>query len=141
MSGKYKVKGSTTEMVNFSNLVSQETIIVGDIITNGNIRIEGKVEGIITSKNKIIIGDSAQILGDIDAGEAEVSGHIDGEIRCSGTLYLKKTAFINGDISAKKLIIENGALFNGKCNMTGQLEKNMPLMDNSSGDENKIILK
>lgn len=112
-------KRSTTDFVTSSNLVALETIIVGDIVTQGNIRIEGKVDGSLFSQNKIVIGDSAHVTGSIQGVEAEVSGHIDGEIRCEGTLYLKKTAYINGDISASKLIIENGAVFNGRCNMSG----------------------
>lgn len=105
-------------MVTSSNLIAQETIIIGNVLTQGNIRIEGRLEGALKSKNKIVIGDSAYVLGDMHAQEAEVSGHIDGSIHCQGTLYLKKTAFINGNIFASKLIIENGAHFNGKCQMS-----------------------
>ncbi|MEX2593499.1 MAG: polymer-forming cytoskeletal protein [Anditalea sp.] len=141
MSNKNEVKKSTTEMVTSSNLIAQETSIVGDIITNGNIRVEGKVEGALKSGNKIVIGDVAHVIGDIHALEAEVSGHIDGEIHCSETLYLKRTAYINGDIFAKKLIIENGALFNGKCNMTGQVEKEKPVINNSGEQGKKIVSK
>jgi|SRR5690606_10934914 len=119
MPDNHEDKRSTIDFVTSSNLVALETIIVGDIATEGNIRIEGKVDGSLISKNKIVIGESAHVTGNIQGLEAEVSGHIDGEIRCEGTLYLKKTAYINGDISATKLIIENGAIFNGKCNMSG----------------------
>ena len=124
-------------MVSSSNLIAQETSIIGDIITQGNIRIEGRVEGALESKNKIVIGDSAQVIGDIQAMEAEVSGHIDGAIHCKGTLYLKKTAYINGDIFAKKLIIENGAVFNGKCHMTGMVEAESLVYN---GNERKKIV-
>ena len=110
-------------MVASSNLVALETTIFGDINTEGNIRIEGKVEGVLKSRNKIVVGDSAYVKGDVFAVEAEISGHIDGEIHCKGTLYLKKTSYIHGDIFAAKLIIENGAVFNGKCSMSGQDEQ------------------
>lgn len=139
MPDKKEVKKSTTEMVISSNLISKETVIVGDVITNGNIRVEGKVEGILKSNNKIAIGDAAHVIGDIYALEAEISGHIDGEIHCSEALYLKKTAFINGDIFAKKLIIENGALFNGKCNMTGGAEKENPDINNNGNPGEKVV--
>jgi len=139
MADKKEVKKSTTEMVISSNLISQETIIVGDIITNGNIRVEGKVEGMLKSNHKIAIGDSAHVTGDIYALEAEISGHIDGEIHCSESLYLKKTAYINGDIFAKKLIIENGAVFNGKCNMPGHIEKGKPAINNKIGQGEKVV--
>jgi len=136
MPEKSEDKKSTTDLVTSSNLVAEETIIVGDIKTQGNIRIEGKVDGAIRSQNKIVVGDSAHITGDIEALEAEVSGHIDGAIHCSGTLYLKKTAYINGDILATKLIIENGAVFNGKCSMTGQAAP-ANLFINDNGEQQK----
>lgn len=128
-------KKSTTDFVTSSNLVALETIIVGDIVTQGNIRIEGKVDGSLISQNKIVVGDSAHVTGNIQGMEAEVSGHIDGEIQCMGTLYLKKTAYINGDISASKLIIENGAVFNGRCDMSGSSD--ITNMHSSNGGREK----
>ncbi|HLW19497.1 MAG TPA: polymer-forming cytoskeletal protein [Cyclobacteriaceae bacterium] len=136
MPDKNEDKKSTTDLVTSSNLVAEETIIVGNIKTQGNIRIEGKVDGALSSRNKIVVGDSAHITGDIDASEAEISGHVDGAIHCKGTLYLKKTAYINGDITATKLIIENGAVFNGKCSMTGQAEP-ADLFINDNGEPQK----
>ena len=76
-------KIKTTEMVSSSNLVAAGTIIVGNIATPGNIRVEGNVEGSLESKNKIIIGESAQVTGNVSAKEVEISGHVKGEIRCS----------------------------------------------------------
>lgn len=122
MPNKNEEKGSTTELTVSSNMIAQETVIIGDIVSQGTIRIDGQLEGSLESTNKIIVGDSGQIKGNISALEAEVSGQIDGKVQCSGTLFLKKTAFITGDIFAAKLIIENGALFNGKCHMTDQVD-------------------
>lgn len=138
MAEKNGERTSTTEMVTSSNLIAQETSILGDIITQGNIRIEGSVEGVLKSKNKIVIGASAHVTGDIHALEAEVSGQIDGSIHCLGTLYLKKSAFINGDIFATKLIIENGALFNGKCHMRDESVKEELIINKNENREQKV---
>jgi cytoskeletal protein CcmA (bactofilin family) len=116
---KTEEKKSVAQMVNSSNLIAKETKIVGDIITQGNIRIEGVLEGTLDSKNKIVIGESAKVMGSISATEAEVAGHVKGVITCSDILFLKKTAHIEGDIFTKKLVVENGAVFIGQCNMTG----------------------
>ena len=140
MPDNHEDKRSTTDFVTSSNLVALETIIVGDIVTQGNIRIEGKVDGSLISQNKIVVGDSAHVTGNIQGLEAEVSGHIDGQIQCKGTLYLKKTAYINGDISASKLIIENGAVFNGRCNMSSSTG-NSNLHSNNGGRETKTFSK
>ncbi|WP_194776018.1 bactofilin family protein [Pararhodonellum marinum] len=116
---KTEEKKSVAQMVNSSNLIAKETKIVGDIITQGNIRIEGVLEGTLDSKNKIVIGESAKVIGSISATEAEIAGHVKGVINCSDILFLKKTAQIEGDIFTKKLVVENGAVFIGQCNMTG----------------------
>ncbi|MFD2034148.1 polymer-forming cytoskeletal protein [Belliella marina] len=117
MFNKQEDKKSVAEMVNSSNVISKETWIKGDIKAQGNIRVEGKVEGTLDSKNKIVIGESALVIGNLKAEEAEISGKIEGEIHCFGVLYLKKTALINGNIYTQKLVVENGATFNGKCEM------------------------
>lgn len=104
-------------MVNSSNVISRETHITGDITAQGNIRIEGTVDGMVKSTSKVVIGDSSTIKGNIVSAEAEISGKVEGEVVCSDLLFLKKTAFINGNITTQKLVVENGAVFNGKCQM------------------------
>ncbi|MDN3668573.1 polymer-forming cytoskeletal protein [Echinicola jeungdonensis] len=117
MFNKTEEKKAAVEMVNSSNVIAKETTIKGDIITYGNIRIEGTVEGTLSSKTKIVIGDSAFLKGNIDSKEAEIAGKIVGEVRCTEILFLKKTAVIEGNIYSKRLVIENGAVFNGECKM------------------------
>lgn len=114
---KQEDKKSVAEMVSSSNVISKETFIKGDIKAQGNIRIEGKVEGTLYSQSKIVIGDSASVIGNVRAEDAEISGRIEGEIHCAGVLFLKNTAIIEGNIYTQKLVVENGAMFNGKCQM------------------------
>lgn len=112
-------------MVNSSNVIAKETNIKGDIEATGNIRIEGAVEGVVKSKSKIVIGESAYIKGNLFSTEAEISGKIEGQVTCTEILYLKKSALVSGDIITKKLVVENGATFNGKCQM-GTIETAKP---------------
>ena len=104
-------------MVNSSNVIAKETKIKGDIEAKGNIRIEGTIEGAVISKSKTVIGESAFIKGNLFSVEAEISGKIEGQVNCTEILYLKKSAWVSGDIITKKLVVENGATFNGKCQM------------------------
>ncbi len=104
-------------MVNSSNVISRETHITGDITAQGNIRIEGTIDGMVKSTSKVVIGDTSTIKGNIVSAEAEISGKVEGEVVCSDLLFLRKTAFINGNITTQKLVVENGAVFNGKCQM------------------------
>jgi cytoskeletal protein CcmA (bactofilin family) len=106
------------EIVESTNVISKETKIIGNINALGNIRVEGAVEGAVHSKAKIILGDSSMVKGNLHSDEAEISGSVDGDVFCTGLLVLKKTALIKGNIVTPKIVIENGAIFNGKCQMT-----------------------
>jgi cytoskeletal protein CcmA (bactofilin family) len=102
---------------NSNNNIGKGTIIEGNIETYGNIRIEGKVNGSVKSKSKIVLGQSSYVDGNIVAQNAELSGEVKGVVEVSDQLILKPTAVIAGDIVTNKLIVESGATFNGGCKM------------------------
>ncbi len=128
-------------MVNSSNVIAKETKIKGDIDAQGNIRIEGEVEGLVKSKSKIVIGESALIKGNLYSAEAEVSGKVEGKVTCTEILYLKKSALVSGDIITKKLVVENGAAFNGKCQMGNPEITNTPKAEKVNVPEKEFETK
>lgn len=99
------------------NLIGPGTVIKGDIDTNGDIRIEGSIEGTIKVKGKLVVGNTGKIAGDIQCQNAEVFGEILGQIGVSELLSFKASAKMNGDIVTNKLSIEPGAVFSGTCKM------------------------
>lgn len=99
------------------NLIGAGTVIKGDIDTNGDIRIDGSIEGTIKVKGKLVVGNTGKIVGDIQCQNAEVFGEILGQIGVSELLSLKASAKMNGDIVTNKLSIEPGAVFSGTCKM------------------------
>ncbi|ERM81891.1 hypothetical protein P872_07065 [Rhodonellum psychrophilum GCM71 = DSM 17998] len=105
------------EQTDTSNVISKETRITGDIQALGNIRIEGSVDGTIYSKGRVVIGEVSVIKGNITSVEAEISGKVEGEVTCTEILFLRRSAIISGNITTQKLVVENGAVFNGKCQM------------------------
>jgi len=105
------------------NTMASGTTIKGDIITDADFRLDGKVEGNITCKGKIVIGPKGRIVDNIISTNAEILGEVDGTVQVSSKLVLKSTAIIKGDIIAQMLEIEPNARFNGSCTMTG--DKNM----------------
>ena len=100
-----------------SNIIGKGTVLQGDLLAHGNIRIEGKVLGNVTTKSKLALGHSAYIEGDILAQNAEFAGHVAGNIQVTDQLVLKASTVIDGNIIVNKLIIESGAKFNGSCKM------------------------
>lgn len=97
--------------------ISQGTVVKGEIISDGDIRVDGEVEGRIDSEGKVLFGESARMTGNIDAADVEFYGHIDGDMTVRNTLSLKSSACVNGDIHIRKLQVELGAQFNGACHM------------------------
>ncbi len=107
------------------NLIGTGTAIAGDITSDGDMRIDGKIDGNVTSKSKLALGSGAEIKGNVNARSADVSGKIIGDLEVSETLFLRATAQINGNLKVGKLIIESGASFNGNCYMNQSNSTNL----------------
>jgi len=103
--------------VGTSTLIAQGTQVDGNLKVEGNIQIEGVVKGTLTSKGKVVIGNSGTVLGDVLCQHAEISGKIDGKLKIAEILFLKSSAKIDGDIQTGKLVMESGVQFNGNCSM------------------------
>lgn len=101
------------------NIISNGTKIKGDIIANGDTRIDGELIGNIAAKGRLVIGPKGRVEGEINCGNIEVSGYIKGKIAASELLTMKATSKIAGDIVAGKLAIEPGSMFTGTCTMGG----------------------
>jgi len=96
--------------------IGRGTVVDGEIKSEGDIRVDGKVNGFIQSSTKVVVGESGYITGDVEADNADVSGTIVGKLVVKGLLFIKATANIQGEISTSKLVVEEGATFNGGCN-------------------------
>jgi len=122
------------DATNSSNIIGKGSLLEGSIETYGNIRIEGKVEGNVTTKSKIALGQSSRVAGNILAQNAEVAGEVRGKVEVSDLLLLKASAVIHGDIITNKLIVESGATFNGSCKM-GVSIKEIRIGSNGQSEE------
>jgi cytoskeletal protein CcmA (bactofilin family) len=99
------------------NMIGLGTTIKGDLASEGDLRIDGKIDGSVISKSKIAMGASSEIKGNVKARSADISGRIDGDIEINETLFLRSSAKVFGNITTGKLVIESGAEFNGSCTM------------------------
>lgn len=100
------------------NIIGTGTKIVGNIDTNGDLRVDGTIEGDIQSKGKLVLGTAGVIKGTIKCVNAEISGTFEGKMEVSELLSLKSTSVFKGEMTIAKLSIEPGAVFNGTCNMS-----------------------
>ena len=102
------------------NIISEGTMIKGDVSAAGDIRIDGTLNGNIEAKGRLVIGPKGKVEGEVNCNNVEVSGYIKGKITVSELLNMKASAKINGDIVAGKLSVEPGSLFTGTCTMGGE---------------------
>jgi len=109
------------EGFNNLNIIGNGTIIDGNVTSGGDIRIDGKLNGNITTKSKLVLGDAGCITGEINCKNSEISGEINGKINVEDILTLRSTAKIFGDIITSKLSVEPGAIFTGTCNMGNKI--------------------
>ena len=91
------------------DVIESSTKIVGDIVSKADFRIDGVVEGNITTTGKVVVGKSGKISGKLNCSNADVSGSISGHIQISETLSLMSGSYIQGDITTAKLSVEEGA--------------------------------
>ena len=108
----------TENETNGINIIGIGTKITGDVNSNGDIRVDGSLNGKLITKGKVVIGETGKVKGEISCKNSDVEGSIEGKITVSELLALKTKARINGDIIANKLAIEPGCQFSGNCDMS-----------------------
>ena len=97
--------------------ISTGTVIKGEINSPNDIRIDGVFEGKIFSKGRVVVGEKAEIKGDIVCDNVDFWGKMTGSLFVRDTLTLKDTCSVNGDLHVQRLVVELGAHFDGTCKM------------------------
>tara|TARA_B100000902_G_C27235825_1_gene877345 strand:- start:730 stop:1143 length:414 start_codon:yes stop_codon:yes gene_type:complete len=107
-------KSETTAAI---NMIGAGTTILGDVISKGDIRVDGILKGSVNTDGKVVLGKEGVIEGDVICKDADISGIVKAKITVSQLLTLKTSSKLNGDIITNKLSIEPGAAFTGSCSM------------------------
>ena len=104
------------------NRIEGSTKITGEIVSEADFRIDGTLEGTITTSGKVVIGKEGVINGNVNCSFADVEGKFSGKIEVKESLSLKSTSSVEGEVIIGKLIVESGASFNAKCSMRSAKE-------------------
>jgi len=121
----FSEKKEKNPLVSERNIIGKNTSFVGDIISEGDFRIDGKVEGTIKTTGRVILGISGSIIGKVECDNADIEGKFSGELIVNSLLTLKATAVISGEVVISKLSVEPGAEFNATCAMKGSTVKEL----------------
>jgi len=91
--------------------------VEGTFVSFGDVIVKGEVSGSVETKNNLRVEKGALINADVGAKNAYISGEIKGNVKVDEKVVLTRTAKISGDISCQSIAIEEGAIFNGRCQM------------------------
>ena len=100
-----------------TTIISAGVKIEGKVKSNGNIRVEGQIEGDIESRGSIVIGGNGEVNGQVNAESISIAGNVTGTVKAKSKLTLEEKGNLKGDIFTKSLIVKEGAQFDGKCKM------------------------
>ena len=96
-------------------VIGPDTFIKGEMTFERTARILGRFEGVVSSGGELQIGASAECTASLEAETVIVDGHVEGNVMARDRIQLNSTARVNGDVVAEKLIVAEGASFNGRC--------------------------
>ena len=100
-----------------ATFIGNDVLIKGEITVEKGLRVDGKIEGAVTTKGKVHVGMSGQLNAEINAGSVLVEGKVKGNIMASERVTLEATSNVCGDLTATRLIVTEGATFVGKVNV------------------------
>jgi len=110
-------------IMNQENILTAEVEIKGTLKFTNSLRLEGKIEGQVTSEGKFTLGATGDVKGDIIVQHAVIEGKVQGNITAKDKVELKANAQLLGDVKASRLVIEEGVVISGKCEVTPEGRK------------------
>ncbi len=119
-----------------SGFIDKDTEIIGDIRFKDSFRIDGKFKGKILSGSSLIIGETGDVEADIEAGSISINGKVKGTLNATELIEIFSQGRVIGKMMAPKLIIEEGAFFQGSCQMEIKALENK-----ESKEDNEIVEK
>lgn len=110
-------KGESSEYNEIKAFLGEGTEFKGVLTFEGTVRIDGVLEGEVITKDMLIIGEKASLQADISAGTVVAKGKLCGNIVATKKIELRSNSVVVGNIKTPVLFIEEGAVFDGRCEM------------------------
>jgi cytoskeletal protein CcmA (bactofilin family) len=111
----FKSEGKQSDLNGFLDSGSH---VHGELRFQTSFRVDGKFDGTVVSDGDLIVGDGGEVDGDLRVGQIVISGTVRGTIRAARRVHLSSSGKLFADVDTPSLIIEDGAVFEGRCSMT-----------------------
>ena len=123
------MKKNKNQFVNGNmTIIGAGTVIEGVLKASASMRIEGTVNGDITSEGVVVIANEGVVNGNITAVDVKISGTVEGNLTIAGKTELIANGKLTGDIKTGSLSIDETAIFQGNCKMNSVIEEAAPVV-------------
>ncbi|MEK7570143.1 MAG: polymer-forming cytoskeletal protein [Patescibacteria group bacterium] len=112
-------KGDAASTKQGDTVIGGAVKVEGNFVGEGNVIVEGQLQGTLKTKHNVTIGVSAKVKANVEAVDVLLAGELIGNIKATGKLILKAGAKLHGNVETSMLSVEPGAILNGKCTMSG----------------------
>jgi cytoskeletal protein CcmA (bactofilin family) len=96
------------------SIIAKDMSVVGDLDTEGVVRIEGRIRGTVRAASQVLVGQGAQLEGDMHTREAVIGGEVVGTIHASERVELQATASVTGNIHTPRIAVMEGGRVSGE---------------------------
>jgi cytoskeletal protein CcmA (bactofilin family) len=107
-----------------ATVIGNDVVIKGEITVEKGLRVDGQIEGAVTTKGKVHVGKTGTLTAEINGGAVVIEGKVKGNVSASDRVTLEATSNVSGDLTATKLVVHEGASFTGKVNVGPDALKN-----------------
>jgi cytoskeletal protein CcmA (bactofilin family) len=101
-----------------NTIIGKGSVVEGTVKVQSSLRVDGRIKGQVSTTDSLVIGKEGEIEGEVRVKHAIVGGRIKGKIFASGKVVLEAKSAFHGELKTSKLVIEEGAIFEGVCSMT-----------------------
>lgn len=117
-----------------NTVIGKGSIIEGLLTVQNSLRVDGRVQGQVQASDSLVVGKDGEIEGEIKARNAIIGGRVKNRILATGKVVLETHAIVHGEIKTSKIVIDEGAVFDGNCAMN---DNGRPLTtpENGKADE------
>ena len=127
MQWRSKNRTKDNENREFTGFLDGGVKFEGTLEATGVFRIDAQVKGRILSSHSLVLGEGAQVEGQIEGNHVVIGGKFDGVIIAKGRVEIQAKGVVTGEIHAPCLVIEPGGIFDGQCHMLAASDSAKPL--------------
>ena len=114
----FKNSSITFDTKNSDTVIGHDAYFQGTLTAKGSLRIDGRVDGSVVDAKFVTLGKTGKVKGDISCEVCSVSGEVKGNVSAVDHIEVLSGSKVDGDLRAPRVILEEGAVFNGNCSMT-----------------------